>query len=163
MDDKSVAQRNLRAELLCLPVCISYKRPILINLFLSCHLVSHWIPAWRHEEPEPQWIQTQGEWFYFKTVGLSPNLALGWIWDLAHGFKSHSGFWLGLSPGTWVQVPICVLARFRLLVLSVSVLLFCNTKEILSFSSLFTGSQNLHAEPLALKWYKFSKGRLQFA
>ena len=37
-----------------------------------------------------------------------------------HGFKSQSGFRLGLSPGTWVQVPICVLARFRSSALSVS-------------------------------------------
>ena len=35
-------------------------------------------------------------------------------------FKSQSGFRPGLNPSTWVQVPICVLARFRLLVLSVS-------------------------------------------
>ena len=36
------------------------------------------------------------------------------------GFKSQSGFRPGSSPGTWVQVPVCVLARFRPLVLSVS-------------------------------------------
>ena len=24
-----------------------------------------------------------------------------------HGFKSQTGFWLGSSPSTWVQVPVC--------------------------------------------------------
>ena len=43
-------------------------------------------------------------------MGLSPNLALGCVQVLACGFKFQSGFWLGLSPGMWVQVLICVLA-----------------------------------------------------
>ena len=30
-----------QAELACLPACISYKRPMLINLFLACYLASH--------------------------------------------------------------------------------------------------------------------------
>ena len=40
--------------------------------------------------------------------------------SLAHGFKFQSGFRPGSSPGMWVQVLICVLARFRPLILSVS-------------------------------------------
>ena len=36
------------------------------------------------------------------------------------GFESQSGFRLGSRPGTWVQVPIGVLAGFRALILSVS-------------------------------------------
>ena len=46
---------------------------------------------------------------------------LGWIRVPGGGFKSQSGFWLGSSPGRWVQVLICVPARFRPLVLSVSI------------------------------------------
>ena len=47
------------AEPPCLPACISYKHLILINLFFTYHFVSCWIPsARRHEEPEPQWVQT---------------------------------------------------------------------------------------------------------
>lgn len=30
-----------QAELACLPACISYKRPMLINLFLAYYLASH--------------------------------------------------------------------------------------------------------------------------
>ena len=30
-----------QAELACLPVCISYKHPMLINLFLAYYLASH--------------------------------------------------------------------------------------------------------------------------
>lgn len=64
LDDKTVAHQILGAELPCLPTCISHKCPILINLFLAYHFVSCWIPSVRrHEEPEPQWIQTLGEWF----------------------------------------------------------------------------------------------------
>ena len=40
--------------------------------------------------------------------------------NLKCGFKSQSGFRLDSSPGMWVQVPVCVLAKFRTLVLSVS-------------------------------------------
>ena len=53
-------------------------------------------------------------------MGSSPNLGFGWVWVSACGFKSQCGFRLGSSPETWVQVPICVLARFRPLVLLVS-------------------------------------------
>ena len=52
------------------------------------------------------------------------TMGFGWVWVPAtwvqvtsralagfesqlHGFKSQTGFWLVLSPGTWVQVPIC--------------------------------------------------------
>ena len=41
LDDKSVAHQILGAELPCLPACTSHKRPILINLFLDYHFVSH--------------------------------------------------------------------------------------------------------------------------
>ena len=40
------------------PVCLhlSHKHPILINLLLTYHFASCWIPsALRHKEPEPQW------------------------------------------------------------------------------------------------------------
>ena len=40
--------------------------------------------------------------------------------NLKCGFKFPSGFRLGLSPGMWVQVPVCVVATFRPLVLFVS-------------------------------------------
>lgn len=43
-----------------------------------------------------------------------------WVEVPAHGFKSQSGFRSGSSPGMWVQIPICVPARFRPLILSVS-------------------------------------------
>ena len=41
LDYKTAAQLVLKAELLCLPDCISHKRPILINRFLSLFLGLH--------------------------------------------------------------------------------------------------------------------------
>ena len=67
-----------------------------------------------------------------KGFNLSPNLSLGWVGVLARGFKSQSRFRLGSCPGMACEFksqfgfrlgssPIWVLARFRSLVLSVSV------------------------------------------
>ena len=41
LDYKIVAHLILEAEPPSLPVCISHKHPILINLFLAYHFVSH--------------------------------------------------------------------------------------------------------------------------
>ena len=54
LDYKNVAHLILKAELLCLPACISHKHPIL-NLLHAYHFVSPWITfVLRHKEPDPQ-------------------------------------------------------------------------------------------------------------
>ena len=52
-DYKNIACLVLRAEPSCLPACILHKHPVLINLLLTYHFASHWIPSvLRHKEPE---------------------------------------------------------------------------------------------------------------
>ena len=92
LDNKTVAHQILGADPPCLPSCICHKHPIIISLFLAYHFVSYWIPSARRNE--------------------EPNL-------------SNSRHWVSDSDSNlklWVKVPICVLARFRPLVLSVSIL-----------------------------------------
>ena len=56
-DYKNVAHLVLGAEPSCLPTCILHKHPIVINLLLTCHFASCWIPSvLRHKEPELHWV-----------------------------------------------------------------------------------------------------------
>ena len=110
LDDKSVAHWILGAGPPFLPTYIFHKHPILINVFLAYHFVSEFLLC--------RGILLQRGWRTWTSV--KPDT--WWVFLIKNcGFKSQSGFRLGLSPDTWVQVPICVLARFRPLVLSVSV------------------------------------------
>ena len=81
LDYKNVAQLILRAELPCLPICIPYKCPILINAFLAYYFVSHWIPSalrykkiWASVSLDTRWVI-----LISKTMGSSPNLDSGWV------------------------------------------------------------------------------------
>ena len=86
-DYKTVAHLILRAELPNLPTCVSYKQPILINLYLFYQFASCWIPSMlRHKAPEPQEVQTADEWSQLND----------------RGSESHAAFCPGLSPRTWV-------------------------------------------------------------
>ena len=68
---------------------------IRINPLLNYHFISHWIlSVMRHQEPELYSVLKPG------TVGFN------WVDSQPCGFKCQAEFGLGLSPSTWVQVPI---------------------------------------------------------
>ena len=88
----------LGQSFLCLPACISHKRPILINLFLAHHFLPRWIPsARRHKEPEPQWVQTQGIQWKSKQQIITFWKPLFWV------LKKEEAAMLGMK--LWLEWP----------------------------------------------------------
>ena len=91
-----LAHRILRAELPCLPTCVSHKRPILINLFLACYFaLTEFLlrrgmenlnfSKSRHRVSDsnlkpwvqvPKWVQAGFESWH---MGSSPNLCSGQV------------------------------------------------------------------------------------
>lgn len=69
----------------------SYVNKSMSRLSLWLSLNSFCAETWR---TWPQGVQTQGEWFSFKTVSSTPNLGFGWVRVPARGMESPSAFWL---------------------------------------------------------------------
>ena len=84
-------------------VCVSLnKSTSYLSLCLSLNsFCGETSRTWASLNPETRCVISVGRLSVLAGFGSQPC-----------GFKSQSGFWLGLSPGTWVQVPIWG-ARFQ--------------------------------------------------
>lgn len=99
LDNKTVAHLILRAAPPFRPACISRNNPILVNLFLVRISLSfaEFLLYGGIKNLNLGKSRHQGSESNLHAVGSSPHLGLGWV----------------RVPGTWVQVPVWVLAGFK--------------------------------------------------